>query len=56
VDFEPPPEDAGPPLPRLRPQDDVPSKDDEDIEGSQLVGAPVVVQLLGGRVIEERTE
>jgi len=56
VDFEPPPEDAGPPLPRLRPQDDVPSKDDEDIEGSNLVGAPVVVQLLGGRVIEERTE
>jgi DNA polymerase-3 subunit gamma/tau len=33
--------------------DDEPSMDDADIEGSHLVGAPVVEQLLGGRVIEE---
>jgi DNA polymerase-3 subunit gamma/tau len=32
------------------------SVDDPDIEGSSLVGRPVVEQLLGGRVIEERDE
>jgi hypothetical protein len=35
---------------------DVPSKDDENVEGSHLVGASVVEQLLGGRLIEEREE
>jgi hypothetical protein len=33
--------------------DDEPSSDDADFEGSHLVGAQVVQQLLGGRVIEE---
>ncbi len=37
-------------------QDDDISIDDPEIEGSGLVGAPVVAQLLGGRVIEERQE
>jgi DNA polymerase III subunit gamma/tau len=37
-------------------QDDEISIDDPEIEGSGLVGAPVVAQLLGGRVIEERQE
>jgi DNA polymerase-3 subunit gamma/tau len=36
--------------------DDVPSVDDVDLEGSNLVGASVVEQLLGGRVIEERQD
>jgi DNA polymerase-3 subunit gamma/tau len=40
--------------PTVRPADDVPSHDDPDLEGSNLVGATVVEQLLGGRVIEER--
>jgi DNA polymerase-3 subunit gamma/tau len=35
---------------------DEPSADDPDVEDSGLVGPPVVAQLLGGRVIEERTE
>jgi hypothetical protein len=35
---------------------DEPSLDDRDVEDSHLVGAPVVAKLLGGRVIEERTE
>jgi hypothetical protein len=34
--------------------DDEPSSDDPDFEGTHLVGAQVVQQLLGGRVIEER--
>ena len=38
----------------LRLADDVPSADDVDLDGSGLVGASVVEQLLGGRVIEER--
>jgi hypothetical protein len=38
----------------VRLADDVPSVDDIDLEGSDLVGASVVEQLLGGRVIEER--
>jgi hypothetical protein len=33
--------------------DDVPSADDADYEGSELVGAQVVQDLLGGRVIED---
>lgn len=33
--------------------DDLPSSDDIDFEGSHMVGAQVVQQLLGGRVIEE---
>jgi hypothetical protein len=40
--------------PSVRPADDVPSDDDPDLEGSNLVGASVVEQLLGGRVIEDR--
>jgi DNA polymerase-3 subunit gamma/tau len=36
--------------------EDVPSRDDADLEGSSLVGAAVVEQVLGGRVIEERNE
>jgi DNA polymerase III subunit gamma/tau len=42
------------PPPTIRLADDVPSVDDVDLEGSGLVGASVVEQLLGGRVIEER--
>jgi DNA polymerase-3 subunit gamma/tau len=42
------------PAPTIRLADDVPSVDDVDLEGSGLVGASVVEQLLGGRVIEER--
>jgi DNA polymerase-3 subunit gamma/tau len=42
------------PVPTIRLADDVPSVDDIDLEGSGLVGASVVEQLLGGRVIEER--
>jgi hypothetical protein len=38
----------------VRPADDVPSDDDPDLEGSNLVGASVVEQLLGGRVIDEQ--
>ncbi|WP_432549130.1 hypothetical protein [Kineococcus arenarius] len=38
---------AAPPAP----EEDVPSRDDEDAEDSQLVGAAVVEQLLGGKVI-----
>ncbi|MFZ0159721.1 MAG: hypothetical protein WAL50_11880, partial [Kineosporiaceae bacterium] len=68
---EPPPEDEPPPRARRpeRPepparqpptvaaaQDQDVSVDDPDIEGSGLVGRPVVEQLLGGRVIEERDE
>jgi DNA polymerase-3 subunit gamma/tau len=45
-----------PPGPTVRPADDVPSDDDPDLEGSNLVGASVVEQLLGGRVIEERKD
>lgn len=33
--------------------DDVPSADDPNFEGSHLVGAQIVQQMLGGRVIEE---
>jgi DNA polymerase-3 subunit gamma/tau len=42
--------------PSVRPADDVPSHDDPDLEGSNLVGASVVEQLLGGRVIEEQRD
>jgi hypothetical protein len=45
-----------PPGPSVRPADDVPSHDDPDLEGSDLVGASVIEQLLGGRVIEERKD
>lgn len=41
---------------RMRPIDDEVSVDDPDIEGSDLVGAAVVEQILGGRVIEERED
>jgi DNA polymerase-3 subunit gamma/tau len=37
-------------------QDDDVSVDDPDIEGSNLIGLPVVAQLLGGTVIEERDD
>ncbi len=43
--------------PSVAVEDDVDvSPDDEDIEGSNQVGMPVVAQLLGGTVIEEREE
>ncbi len=45
-----------PPAPPPKPEDDEPSADDPDIEGSGMVGAPVIEQLLGGRIIEERPE
>jgi DNA polymerase III subunit gamma/tau len=48
------PEPGGPPSSSLRLAEDVPSVDDVDLEGSNLVGATVVEQLLGGRVIEDR--
>src|SRR5690606_28478161 len=38
--------------PRVAPADDVPSADDPDAEGSGMVGAPLVAQILGGTVIE----
>ncbi len=48
---------AAAPAPRVvRLADDVPSVDDPDVEGSNLVGASVVEQLLGGRVIEDRQD
>jgi hypothetical protein len=43
-------------MPTVRPADDVPSDDDPDLEGSNLVGASVVEQLLGGRVIEDKRD
>jgi hypothetical protein len=49
----PAPADAEPEPRVVTLADDVPSADDPDIEGSHLVGAQVVQQLLGGRVIEE---
>jgi DNA polymerase-3 subunit gamma/tau len=51
-----PPVPQRPPAPVVRLADDVPSVDDIDLEGSGLVGASVVEQLLGGRVIEERQD
>jgi DNA polymerase-3 subunit gamma/tau len=42
--------------PVIRLADDLPSADDADLAGSDLVGASVVEQLLGGRVIEERRD
>ncbi len=67
---EPPPDDLPPeepghhrpriaaasPAPAVRLADDLPSPDDVDLDGSHLVGASVVEQLLGGRVIEDRTD
>lgn len=35
---------------------DEPSPDDPDIAGSNLVGAPLVAQMLGGRVIDEQVD
>lgn len=49
------PQPAPPPVVTL-PKDDQPSADDLDVEGSGLVGAPVIEKMLGGRIIEERTE
>jgi DNA polymerase-3 subunit gamma/tau len=45
---------VGASMSRLRSIDDEPSADDPDIDGSNLVGAAVVEQILGGRLIEER--
>jgi DNA polymerase-3 subunit gamma/tau len=42
--------------PAVAPKDDEVSADDDDLEGSHLVGPSVVEQLLGGRVIEERED
>jgi DNA polymerase-3 subunit gamma/tau len=57
---EPPPDDIPPEersgRPPVRLADDEPSIDDVDLEGADLVGATVVEQLLGGRVIEDRQE
>lgn len=57
VDDDPPaddvPEDPGPPAP---PEEDEPSPDDPLIEGSNLVGAPLVARLLGGTVIDEQVD
>ena len=50
---DPPPEDPGPPP---APEDDEPSPDDPLIEGSSLVGAPLVARLLGGTVLEEQVD
>ena len=48
---------AAAPAPRVvRLADDEPSADDPDLEGANLVGASVVEQLLGGRVIEDRKD
>jgi DNA polymerase-3 subunit gamma/tau len=52
----PPPRPARPQPTVSASQDQDVSIDDPDIEGSGLVGRPVVEQLLGGRVIEERDE
>nr|KEP24532.1 hypothetical protein DA06_08280 [Georgenia sp. SUBG003] len=41
--------------PTVAPADDTPSRDDPDAEGSGMVGAPLVAQVLGGTVIEEIT-
>lgn len=38
---------------RIAPEDDTPSADDENIESSGLIGAPLVAQMLGGTVIDE---
>ncbi len=48
-----PPEDIGVTRP---PEEDEPSPDDPLIEGSNLVGAPLVARLLGGTVIEEQVD
>ncbi|WP_432484382.1 DNA polymerase III subunit gamma and tau [Kineococcus esterisolvens] len=45
------PQQAPWPDPAAPAEEDVPSRDDEDAEDSQLVGAAVVEQLLGGKVI-----
>jgi len=50
---DPPPDDPGAPP---RPEDDEPSPDDPLIEGSNLVGAPLVARLLGGTVIDEHVD
>ncbi len=50
---DPQPEDPGPPP---VPEDDEPSPDDPIIEGSNLLGAPLVARLLGGTVIEEQVD
>lgn len=65
-DAPPPPDDAPvrarpapPPPPRpavSASMDRDISLDDPEIEGSGMVGRPVVEQLLGGKVIEERDE
>jgi DNA polymerase-3 subunit gamma/tau len=50
---DPPPEDPGP---SRASEPDEPSPDDPLIEGSNLVGAPLVARLLGGTVIEEQVD
>jgi DNA polymerase-3 subunit gamma/tau len=52
---EPPAEDDGPAperRPHVAPEHDTPSHDDPDAEDSHMVGARVVEQMLGGRVID----
>jgi DNA polymerase-3 subunit gamma/tau len=51
------PGDAVPEEPLVgAPRDDEPSPDDPVIEGSNLVGAPLVARLLGGTVIDEQVD
>jgi DNA polymerase-3 subunit gamma/tau len=51
------PGDAVPEEPGVgAPRDDEPSPDDPVIEGSNLVGAPLVARLLGGTVIDEQVD
>jgi DNA polymerase-3 subunit gamma/tau len=42
--------------PTARYEDDEPSPDDPDIASSGLIGAPLVAQMLGGTVIDERLD
>ncbi|WP_123303642.1 DNA polymerase III subunit gamma and tau [Bogoriella caseilytica] len=50
---EPPPDAERPTLRLVPPMDDDPSEDDPDVEGSSMVGVPLVERILGGRIIEE---
>lgn len=53
-DDEPPEEEDE--APAGEPEPDVPSPDDPLIEGSNLVGPPLVARLLGGTVIDEQVD
>ncbi len=54
----PTPAASAPPAPAavaVAPEDDTPSRDDEDAEDAGLVGIAVVEQILGGRVLSDDT-